>query len=170
LDRQKALELLQANSISRVCAVLSFVSVFLPWFVRETFSVHPPPGIAMSVVAPPDAFPLICVVADFFGGSGIPSIPSVAALMFILGAVIAWWSPIGGLLQVGSVYAIAISVARVDYLLYNGVIEAEYSLGFGFHIGFFLALGTAFSLCPSGRSALIHTIRTTCRKLRSRAT
>ncbi len=168
MDRQKALEMLRANSISRVLAVLSLVSAFLPWFVRETFSVHSPPGIVLYFVGPPEFFPLIYAVTDFFGGSGIPSMPSIAALVFIFGAVIAWWSPIGGALQVGSVYAIAISVARVDYLLYDGIVKAEYSLGLGFHIGFFIALGTVFSLCPSGRSALIRTIRTVCRRLGSR--
>jgi hypothetical protein len=48
-------------------------------------------------------------------------------------------------------------------MLYDGIIEAEYSLGIGFHLGFIFALGTVFSLCPSGRSALIRTIRGVCK-------
>ncbi|HUS83601.1 MAG TPA: hypothetical protein VMX56_00530 [Anaerolineales bacterium] len=168
MDWRNALEPFQANSVSKSLAILSGVSVFFPWFVRETFSVHSPPGILLNVIVPPHSFSLIYAAADFFGGGGIPNIPSIAALTFVLGAIIAWWSPVGGLLQIGSVYAIAISIARVDYLLYNGTLEAEYSLGIGFHIGFIFALGTVFSLCPSSRSALIRTIRTVCRRLRSR--
>ena len=148
------------NSVSKSFAVLSGFSIILPWLVLKDWSVNAGPGELISVAAPYPFFSMMQMAAAYFGLFSIPSLVSVAALVFIAGTVVSWWSPIGGVLQLGSVYALVISLAQNDYLLLRGTVEAEYGLGIGFHIGFIFALGTVFSLCPSGRSALIKGFRT----------
>ena len=164
-------EFVAPNRISRICAIVSIASIMLPWLILRDWSVNAPPGIQIFVVGPAEHYPLLWMAASFFGlglHTVIPAI-SMAALAFIAGAIISWWSAVGGILQVGSVYAIAISLARNDYLLISGgMVEAEYGFNIGFHVGFAAALVTVFSLCPSSRSAIPKAFRRTFKKARPR--
>lgn len=99
----------------------------------------------------------------------IPHPITIAALAFIAGTIVAWWSPIGGVLQVGSVYSIAIPVVQADYTLYYGAVTVEVGFSIVFYIGFVLALVTVFSLCPSGRSALVRAFGAVLRRARAKA-
>lgn len=173
MNWRTAYEVVGPNVVSRTCAVVSIVSIFLPWLILRDWSISFPPnpsGLIVDYFAtrPPERYPLIEMAARHFVSVfyTIPPAISMAALVFIAGAIISWWSAVGGILQVGSVYAIAISLIRNDYLLISGgVLEAEYGFSIGFHIGFAAALVTVFSLCPSGRSALIKGFRIARRRV-----
>ncbi|UCE91296.1 MAG: hypothetical protein JSV90_07755 [Methanobacteriota archaeon] len=163
------------NAVSRICALISaFAIIAPPWLILEAFTTHTRWGILTLIPAPSPSYSLAMVMGawafDFgpYSNAILPAV-SIAALFFIVGAVISWWSPIGGVLQVGAVCALALSLAHSDFNLFRSeLVEAEYSLGIGFYIGLSAALVTVFSLCPSGRSALIKAFRRTLKKARPR--
>lgn len=155
------------NSVSKAFAVLSGFSIILPWLVLKNWSVNASPGELISVAAPYPFFSMMQMAAAYFGFFSIPSLVSIASLVFIAGAVVSWWSPVGGILQAGSVYTLAISLVQNDYILLRGTIEAEYGFGIGFHVGFIFALVTVFSLCPSGRNVLMEALRAAFSQVKS---
>jgi hypothetical protein len=133
--------------------------------------VHSPPGYLINIIAPPEFYSVLSMAASYFdiGVYLIPHPITIAALAFIAGTIVAWWSPIGGVLQVGSVYSIAIPVVQADYTLYYGAVTVEVGFSIVFYIGFVLALVTVFSLCPSGRSALVRAFGAVLRRARAKA-
>lgn len=172
MNLRPVFEALAPNSVSRFCAVVSMSSIILPWLLLSDCVIHARLGIMTSYPSPFPSYSLAEVVGAWafdFGPYSDAVLPlvSVASILFVAGAVTSWWSPIGGAVQMVSTYTLAFSLAQNEYNLFHGeLIEAEYALGIGFHIGFVAALVTVFSLCPSGRAALMKAFRRTFIKTR----
>ena len=168
-------EIVAPNMISKICALISAFAIIAPsWLILEACTIHARFGILTTYPSPFPSYSLAMVmgawVFDFgpYSNAILPAV-SIATLFFIVGAVISWLSPVGGVLQVGAACALAFSLAHNDFNLFRGeLVEAEYSLSIGFYIGLAAALVTVFSLCPSGRSALIKTLRRAFKKDRPR--
>jgi hypothetical protein len=157
-----------ANPVSRACALLSALTLALPWLVTKSYSVRSPAGGLVAVASPPEFYSILSMAAAFFDYGRFPNsglIP-IAALAFIVGTIIAWRSPIGGVIQAGSVGSIVGLTALVDYGLDDGITTVEVGFGIAMYLGFILAFATVLSLWPSGRSAIMVPFRAASSRVR----
>lgn len=177
LQNAESLDWLQAfirpNIICRVCALISVCTLALPWLVRQSVTRYSPyPDLVVPYVLPPEEYySLLMVAADAALDLDIftfTSPLSLAALVFMVGVILAFFTPAAGLLQIGAVYAIAVFLVQNDFMLVDGpYLRAEYGVGIGFHIGFAASLVTIVSLSPSATEYILRPFRGLRSKMRS---
>ena len=162
------------NIVSRVCAIVAAFTLVLPWFVRQTYSFrNPNPLIEINFAVPYQYYILLELAGEVFvdaGGYHMPYVLTFAALVFVIGTLIAFFTPFGGVVQAGSISAMTIYLVLNDFMLIDSIIvKAEYHPGIGFYIASLAASVTILSLSPRATGMILKLFRTLRSKFKPQA-
>ena len=126
------------NPQSIAGATLGLVAAFQVWLTREPLFIGPIPRISddelrdiIHRMLMPEDFDLLQVIAGDALGMGF------FCLVFLLGTLLAFLSPLGAFLQVFGILGFALSVGTYDPVIYPTSWDAVdgWSLGFGYVLG-----------------------------------
>ena len=159
--------------VSRVCAIVSAFTLILPWLVRQSYSFHNPnPLIEFTPTVPHQFYILLEMAGGVFVNTGgyVPHSIELAALVFVIGTLIAFFTPLGGMVQAGSISAMTIYLTLNGFILIEVTyLKAEYHPGIGFYIASLATFVTILSLSPRATNKILKPFRALRSKFRPQA-